>query len=134
MQKITLFHLFILQIKSPIIRLATPIFNHAHSKNFQAPFNLPEMVINLHAKNLLIPSVYSRYTVNFKLQRPDCLLLPMPNQKIFDQLFFVNLYQNVKKEAVSSICSGERVDLKILQPNWLRAFWSTSQEQDFSQI
>ena len=85
-------------------------------------------------KNLLIPSVYSRYTVNFKLQRPDCLLLPVPNQKIFDQLFFVNLYQNAKKEAVSSICFGERVDLKILQSNWLRAFWSTSQQQDFSQV
>ena len=58
----------------------------------------------------------------------------MPNQKIFDQLLiFVNLYQHTKNEAISSICSGEIVDLKILQSDWLRAFWPISQEQDFSQ-
>ena len=34
-----------------------------------------------------------------------------------------------KKEAISSICSGEIVDLKIL--DWLRAFWPTSQEKIF---
>ena len=38
-----------------------------------------------------------------------------------------------KNEAVSSICSGEIVDLKILQSDWLRAFWPISQKQDFSQ-
>ena len=59
----------------------------------------------------------------------------MPNQKMLDQfLIFVNLYQHAKNEAVSSICSREIVDLKILQSDWLTAFWSTSQEQDFSQI
>ena len=58
----------------------------------------------------------------------------MPKQKIFDQLLiFVNLYQHTKNEAISSICSGEIVDLKILQSDWLRAFWPISQEQDFSQ-
>ena len=36
-------------------------------------------------------------------------------------------------KAVSSICSGEIVDLKILQSDWLRAFWPISQEQNFSQ-
>ena len=39
-----------------------------------------------------------------------------------------------KKEAVSLICSREIVDFKILQYDWLRAFWYISQEQDFSQI
>ena len=59
----------------------------------------------------------------------------MPNKNIFDQLLtFVNLYQHAKNEAVSSICSGEIVDLKILQFDWLRAFWPISQEQDFFQI
>ena len=38
-----------------------------------------------------------------------------------------------KNEAISSICSREIVDLKILKSNWLRAFWPISQEQDFSQ-
>ena len=46
----------------------------------------------------------------------------MPNQKIFDQLLiFVNLYRHAKYDAVSSICSRETVDLKILQSDWLRA-------------
>ena len=31
-------------------------------------------------------------------------------------------------------CSGKMVDLKILQSDWLRAFWPLSQEQDFPQI
>ena len=35
-------------------------------------------------------------------------------------------------EAVSSICSQEKVHLEMLQSGWLRAFWSISQEQDFS--
>ena len=59
----------------------------------------------------------------------------MFNQKNFDQLLiFVNLYQHAKNEAVSSICSGEIVDLKILQFEWLRAVRPIFQEQDFSQI
>ena len=45
----------------------------------------------------------------------------------------MNFYQHVKNEAVSSICSGEIVDWKILQSHWLRAFWPISQKQDFSQ-
>ena len=52
---------------------------------------------------------------------------------IFDQLLiFVNMYQHAEDEAVSSICSGEIVDFKIVQSDWLRAFWPLSQEQDFS--
>ena len=48
----------------------------------------------------------------------------MPDQKNFDQLLiFVNLYHHAKNEAVSSICSGEKGDLKILQSDWSRAFW-----------
>ena len=39
-----------------------------------------------------------------------------------------------KNEAVSSVPTGEVVNLKILQSDWLRAFWHISQEQDFSQI
>ena len=39
-----------------------------------------------------------------------------------------------KNEAVSSICFGEILDLKILQSEWLRAFTSISQEQHLFQI
>ena len=57
----------------------------------------------------------------------------MPKQKIFHQLLmFLNLHQHAKNEAVSLICSGEMVDLKILQSEWLTAFWPISQEQDLS--
>ena len=38
-----------------------------------------------------------------------------------------------KNKAISLICSGEIVDLKILQFDWVRKFWPISQEQDFSQ-
>ena len=59
----------------------------------------------------------------------------MPHQKLFNQfLIFVNLYRHAENEAVSSICFGEMLDLKILQSKWLRAFWPISQEQHFSQI
>ena len=58
----------------------------------------------------------------------------MPHQKIFNQLLiFLNLYQHAQYEAVSSICSGEMLDLDILQSEQLRAFWPISQEQHFSQ-
>ena len=43
----------------------------------------------------------------------------MLNQKISDLLLiFVNLYHHAKNEAVSSICSEEMIDLKILQSDW----------------
>ena len=45
----------------------------------------------------------------------------------------MNLHQHVKNEAVTSICSGEILDLKTLQSHWLKAFWPISQKQDFSQ-
>ena len=57
----------------------------------------------------------------------------MPKQKIFDQIF-VGSYQHAKNQAISSICFGDIVDTKILQSDWLRAFWPISPEQDFSQI
>ena len=39
-----------------------------------------------------------------------------------------------KKKAISLICSGDMIDYKILQPDWLRKFWPICQEQKFSQI
>ena len=44
----------------------------------------------------------------------------------------MNLYQHAKNEAISSICSDEMLDLKILQPDWLRVFRPTHQEKDLS--
>ena len=56
-------------------------------------------------------------------------------QNTFDELLiFVNLYQHAKNEAVSLICNGEIIDLKILKSDGLKAFWSISLEQDFSRM
>ena len=58
----------------------------------------------------------------------------MPTQKIFDQLLaYVNLYQHAQNQAISLICSGDMIDTKILQFDWLRTFRPISQEQNFSQ-
>ena len=69
-------------------------------------------------KKQFIPSVHSTDTVKFRVQRPDWPhpFLTMSNQKIFNRpVIFVNLYQHAKKEVLSSIRSGEILDLKILQ-------------------
>ena len=52
----------------------------------------------------------------------------------YQLLIFVNLYQHAKNEAVSLICNGEIIDLKILKSDGLKAFWSISLEQDFSRM
>ena len=52
-------------------------------------------------------------------------------QSIFNFLEFV---LKSKNQAISSIFSEYIVDLKILQFDWLKAFWPTTQEPDFSQI
>ena len=46
----------------------------------------------------------------------------------------MNLHQYAKNQAFSSFCSRDIVSLKILQSDWLRAFWPISQEPDFSQV
>ena len=134
MQKISSFHLFILQIQSILKSRHQTSHNHCSPCSPQICNHLL-ICANLYqpAKNLLIPPVYSWDTVNFRDHRPDWLhpFLTMPNQKYFDQLF-INLYQHAKNEAVSWIYSGEIVDLKILQSGCLRAFWPISREHDFS--
>ena len=46
----------------------------------------------------------------------------------------MNLHQHAKNQAFSSFCSRDIVDLKILQSDWLNAFWPISHEPDFSQV
>ena len=46
----------------------------------------------------------------------------------------MNLHQYAKNQAFSSFCSRDIVNLKVLQSDWLRAFWPISQEPDFSQV
>ena len=46
----------------------------------------------------------------------------------------MNLHQYVKNQAFSSFCSRDIVSLKILQSDWLTAFWPMSQEPEFFQV
>ena len=46
----------------------------------------------------------------------------------------MNLHQYEKNQAFSSFCSRDIVNIKILQSDWLRAFWPISQESEFSQV
>ena len=100
----------------PFLTMLTPkIFNHLL------------ICVNLyqHAKNLLIPSAHSWDTFIFRVQRPNWShpFSTMPNQKNTQStLNFHEFVSTCKNEAVSSICSGKIVDLKILQSYWLRAF------------
>ena len=58
----------------------------------------------------------------------------MPTPNIFYRLLiFMNLYEHAKNMAVSWICSGETVVLKILKSDWMKTFWPISQEHDFLQ-
>ena len=88
-------------------------------------------------KQKFIPPIYSWDTANFRVIWPDWAhpFLTIPTKKYFDQLLiYVNLYQHTKNQAISLICSGNMLDWKILQSDWLKTFWPVSQELKFSQI
>ena len=46
----------------------------------------------------------------------------------------MNLHRYAKIQAISSFCSRDIVNLKIMQSDWSTAFWPISQEQEFSQV
>ena len=71
-----------------------------------------------HAKNQSILSIHSGDTVNFRVTetRLGTPLFDHAQPKNFLSTFnFYDLYQQPKNYTVSSICSGEMVDLKILE-------------------
>ena len=45
----------------------------------------------------------------------------------------MTLYQHAKDQLISSFCSRDISDLKILQSDWPGVFWPISQISDFSQ-
>ena len=101
---------------------------------FQSPFNLREVVTA--CKNQLIPSVHSWDTVNFRVrdQIGYTQFLPSPTKTFSIKFQILWICINMQKMRLSSICSGEIVDLNSLQSDWLRAFWPISQEQDFQDL
>ena len=118
MDKVSLFHMFILQT----------VHTHFWPWPPKKMFNHLLICVKLyqHAKNQLISPVHSWDTFKFSPQTrlATCFFI-MPNQKVLDQLLiFVNLYQHAKNKTVSTICAGKiTVDLKIQQYGWLKAFW-----------
>ena len=100
MQKMNLFHLFIIQ---PVLQSCHQI-GHTHFLTMltQKIFDHLWICVNLyqHAKNQLIPLAHSWDTVNFRVHRPDWThpFFVIPNKKNLDQLLIlVNLYQHAKK-------------------------------------
>ena len=61
---------------------------------------------------------FLRYS-HFRVQKSDWPYPPLTMSK-------QNTHAEI--ESVSLTCSGEILDLKILQSYWLRAFWTISQE------
>ena len=91
--------------------MATPNFEHIYLKIIEISFSFPEFAPA--RKTQFIPSTDSWDTVIFRVLWTDWLhlFLTMLTQKFFDQLLiYVNLYQHVKNQAISLICSGDMVD------------------------
>ena len=58
------------------------------------------------------------------------IIFNQAHRKSFEPTF----YQHAKNQAISSFCSRDKVDLKILQSDWPTRFCPISQEPNFSQI
>ena len=94
-------------------------------------------LIYQNIKNQFIQLIPSWDTANFRVVTPEWLhpFLTMPPSIFFDSLLIsMDLYHNAKKQSFLSFCSRDIVNLKILQSDWLTAFWPKSQEPDFSWV
>ena len=128
------FHLFILQILS--VLESHHKNGHNHFLTMHNFFNRLLICMNLyqHAKtsyfNLFILEISQFQSPVTRLPEP---ILDHGQPKNFRSTFnFCQFVSTSKNEAISSICSRKIVDLKILQSDWLRAFWPIYQEQGFS--
>ena len=66
------------------------------------------------------------------LLRVATLIFDHAQPSIFQSTFNFHEFVSIcKKLGFSLYCSRDIVDLKTLQSDWPRAFWSISQEQDF---
>ena len=103
-----------------------PIFDHHHLKIIKVTFGFSEF-LSTHRKSI--------YSINSYLRVGMATpILTMFTPIFFNRLLIVNnLYQHTKKQNFSSIFSRDNPGLKILQSDWLRAFWPISQVPDFFQ-
>ena len=102
---------------------------------FQSFFNLCE-IVPAWKKSVSSISCFLKYSQFYipKTRLVTLIFDHAPTSTLNQLLIFVNLYHHAKNEAASSICSGEIFDLKVLQFEWLRAFWTISHEQQFFHI
>ena len=149
MQKTSSFHLFILQIKSVIEfrhQIRRTHFVTYPPKRLQSLFNLHEFVPACKKSVsfyfilfiLFIIFFFITYIQLFILEIQSILesrdqiglthFSPCPVKKILINFYFLQIFISMQNEAVSSICSGEIVDLKIEESDLLRAFWLIFEE------
>ena len=146
MQKTSSFHLFI-QIKS-VIESRHQI-HHTHfgtypPKRLQSLFNLHEFVpackksVSFYFILFIFILFFITYIQMFILEIQSILesrdhiglthFSPCLVKKILINFYFLQIFISMQNEAVSSICSGEIVDLKIEESDLLRAFWLIFEE------
>ena len=128
---------FIFPCLSPVTRLVTPIFDHAHSKNSWSAFNFWWSCINMQKITLYIPSVHSSNTVNFRVPWPDWphQFLTMLTRKIFNHLLIcAKLYQHAKNQLVPSVRSWDTVNFRVQRPDWPHSFVTMPHQKLFNQL
>ena len=85
-------------------------------------------------KNQFIPSIHCN-TANFRAlwaQWPHRYLTIFAKKNFQSAFNFWKFVSTCKNQAINSFYSGNLIDLEIFQPDWLRSFWSISQELIFS--
>ena len=111
----------------------TPIFDHAHPRSFQSPFNLHKCA-TAYKKSVTSICSFLRYGHFWGPEtRLDTPIFDHAQPNNFKSTFvFCEFVPTCTHQAVSSIYSGKTIDVNILPSDWLRAFWPISQEQGFS--
>ena len=95
-----------------------PIFDQAHPKIIEITFNFPEFAPPCKK---LVNSINSFF--------PSTPTSGHANPEIFwSTINLCEFVSTCKNQAISMICSGDMVDKKILQSDWLRTFWPISQD------
>ena len=118
------------QIKSPMTRLDTLIFDHDHDQ-------LLILWICTNMQKSVIPSVISSDMVSFRVLSPDWPdpFLTMPTPKIFNHLLIcINLYQHAKNQLILFIHSWDTVSFRVPRPYWPHLFLTVPNQKMFIQL
>ena len=112
-----------------------PIFDHTYPKHLEVNFTCPNLY--QHFKNQFTPSICSLDTASVGVPCPGCSNpLDHTHPKVFQStLIFINLIfflEHAKNQADSSFCFRDTVNFKILQCDWLIAFYLVSGTRFFS--